>query len=170
MMEMMILGAVVAAEAVALAGLATLVLRLRARLGALARSARPQVGPTAAQMSALIDEAHDLSADLTRRLTEQTRLVESFIARSEAQMTTLAEETPVQRATTRKSPAKASTPAAATAPVGRSRAAKAASAAPQQQAEEPTIGADDLAAARQLGMDPLGVAIQRGLRRPVATA
>lgn len=162
---MQLVTAALVAEALILAGLATLVVRLRTRIERLRQG--PTHGTEITQMNALVAEARALSDDLAEQLTEHVALYEKLLAQTAEQsalaatMRSQAEAEPAARTAARKSASKTGTTTAAP----RSRAAKAAP-VEEQSAEL----ASDLAVARQTGMDPLGVAIQRGLRQRVATA
>ena len=146
-----ILSAAVIAEVVVLAGVLALALRLRARL------ARVSAGPSdaLARMTELVQEAEALGEELADRLAEHVRLSDAL----EARLRAAASAPPTPAATRRKAAhAEESEAGVAAKPAARSRA---------RTATEATSRADqavgDAAAAREKGMDPLGIALQRSL-------
>lgn len=155
-----ILSAAAVAEAVVLAGLVTLVARMYSRL---ARVREVSTGAVT-QMDELVREAQSLSAALADQLDEQIQLRESLAdeaARAHAQVAALSRavtEEPKPAATRKRTTAKAAAATVTEPTPARPRSRKAV----EPEVEENSLSAD-VAAARQLGMDPLGVAIQRGL-------
>lgn len=169
-MIMQVMTAAVVAEALILAGLATLVVRLRTRIEGLRNGSTHST--EIAQMNALVAEAQALSEDLAAQFTEQVALYERLLARTAEQSALAAtarslapEAEPVAHTPARKSAARTAASTATT----RSRATRAAM-APTPVEEQSAEMESDLAVARQMGMDPLGVALQRGLRQRAATA
>jgi hypothetical protein len=143
-----LLSAAVIAEAVVLAGIMTLMLRLRARLGRV--SGLPAA--VLAQMTELVQEAEALSMDLTEQLGEQMRLCESLTAQLQAAPASA----PAPR--TQSAAAKKAAPAAKAPVRSRARATTSAEGATRAGASR-----GDVETAREKGMDPLGIAIQRSL-------
>jgi hypothetical protein len=148
-------------EGVALFGLLAVVLQLRARLARVAGASTAAV----AQMSDLVREAQTLSASLTGQIAEQASLCEVLAERVE-EATALSQragplvETPEKApARTRRKSLASEEPAVEEKAPPRSRSRKAldAGAAP---AYDPQA---DVAAAREKGMDPIAIAVQRNL-------
>lgn len=161
-----------AAEAVVLAGLFTLVLRLHNRMN----KVRTVSTGAVEQMAALVREAETLSVSLAEQLEEQAHMQEELLAEQTRLRTEQAPQAPVRATTARTAAVEIEQPATA----ARKRASKAAVTAADEPAPArprarksaaPTETNDlaaDIAAARKRGMDPLGIAIQRGLGKQAA--
>ncbi len=169
-MNGMILDAAVLAEAVALAGIITLAIRMRIRLNRL--DTTPDYRATVLQMAELVAEAQALSTDLAEQIAGQVQVAESLMMHAQSQKAAVGSPAPAAPPTqARKAAAKAAAEApkavaASQAPV-RARASRGGVAAAEAPVDET---ANDLAEARKRGMDPLGVALQRALQRRTATA
>lgn len=179
----------VVAEAAALMGILSVVARLRARVELLAEETSHAA--IIAQMGELIDEARVLSSGLARQLTDQARLCDSVLAmtptgagtrdvspgRAAAHAASRAEQSVLAapaysggRAAIAAAPDPAGDERLTRARAGGARAGSTARAGRHAAGAEAPAVEDDMAAARQMGMDPVGVAIQRGLRQRAATA
>jgi hypothetical protein len=179
-MTTMILSMALIGEGVALVGLLAVVLQLRARLARVTGASTAAV----AQMSDLVREAQTLSANLTGQIAEQASLCEALAERVE-EATALSQRAAPVVETPEKAPARAARSAAKTVSAGeetapaRTRRKAAASEEPTVEEKAPArsrsrkaLATDaapaydpqaDIAAAREKGMDPIAIAVQRNL-------
>ena len=164
-----ILMAALAAQAAVLAGTLTLVVRLRARVERL--QARAPSDSSVIELTALVAEAETLGDALCRRIADQIELFESIVEASRmpvADAAAVADPATTAPKAARATPSTAGRSAAPrkkaiTAAVSGSKARR-----PVEAIMAPSAASDpagDILIARETGMDPLGVAIQRALRR-----
>ncbi len=171
-----ILSVALSAEGVVLLGLLAVVLQLRARLARVTGASTAAV----AQMNDLVREAQTLSASLTGQIAEQASLCEALTERVEEATALSQRAAPVVEAPARaaRSTAKTASATEVAAPA-RSRRKSLESEEPAVEEKAPArsrsrknLAADaapaydpqaDVAAAREKGMDPIAIAVQRNL-------
>jgi hypothetical protein len=161
-----ILCAIVIGQAVVLAGIFSVVVRLRSRIERVGEVSASAI----AQMSQLVHEAHALSQIMTRQIEEQIRLREMESPAPAVATPPVTEpledaEERVARRPVRRSTAQPSGGARADGSSASPRTHARSSADDVWEAPQPDDSSVDGDVARQNGMDPLGVALQRSLAR-----